>query len=136
MKESKSNVTDHLIGTPLAFASESYAEKAWVKFDDIPACRAPNLHVIHGSVRQVDCETKIATVIRNSGDVSKLCYDYLVVASGLRRVWPVVPQSLRKKQYLFEAKDHIRSVTGSRYGVAIIGGGELPKIPRTGNHVF
>ena len=67
----------------------------------------------------------------HEGGVSKLDYDFLVVASGLRRVWPVVPQSLKKKQYLIEAGDHIRSVANFRHGVAVVGGGEsyisLPK---------
>ncbi|KAK0610569.1 pyridine nucleotide-disulfide oxidoreductase-like protein [Bombardia bombarda] len=117
----------HLIGSPLALASESYAEKAWVKFEDIPALRSPNIRTVHGSVQYVDTESKIATVVANGGDptTSQIQYDYLVASAGLRRVWPVVPQSLRRKQYLFEASEHIRASANARHGVAVVGGGAV-----------
>lgn len=116
---------DHLIGSPLALASESYSEKCWVKYDNIAALRAPNIRVLQGSVKSVDVSRKVATYAAHGGtQTTELQYDYLVAASGLRRVWPVVPQSLRRKQYLFETEDHIRAVTAARHGVVIVGGGE------------
>ncbi|KAK3384829.1 pyridine nucleotide-disulfide oxidoreductase-like protein [Podospora didyma] len=116
----------HLIGSPLALASEAYAEKAWVKFEDIPALQAPNIRVLQGSVQSVDPETKTAIVVRGNGSqATDLHYDFLVAAAGLRRAWPVVPQSLRKKQYLFEAGDHIRAATKAKHGVVIVGGGAV-----------
>ena len=90
----------------------------------MPAVQAPNIHIVHGSVQDVNCKSKIATVATHEGGVSKLGYDFLVVASGLRRVWPVIPQSLKKKQYLLEVGDHIRSVANFKHGVAVVGGGE------------
>lgn len=118
-------MTDHLIGSPLALASEAYAEKCWVRYDDIPALRAPNIRVLQGTVRSVDQQRKTAAyVAHGAAEPSELRYDYLVAASGLRRVWPVVPQSLRRKQYLFEAGDHIRAATAARHGVVIVGGGK------------
>ena len=121
---------DHLIGSPLAMASEAYAEKAWVKYEDIPALRAPNIRVVQGSVRSVDAARKTATVAPYGGggggdskQTTEIAYDYLVAAAGLRRVWPVVPQSLRRKQYLFEMGDHIRAVTNTRHDVVVVGGG-------------
>ncbi|KAK3346166.1 pyridine nucleotide-disulfide oxidoreductase-like protein [Lasiosphaeria hispida] len=121
----------HLIGSPLALASESFAEKAWIKFDEMPALRAPHnkdvIRVRQGSVQAVDPARKVATfVARGAGlQTEEVRYDYLVVAAGLRRVWPVVPQSLRRKQYLFEAAEHIRAVTGGRNGVVVVGGGAV-----------
>jgi NADH dehydrogenase FAD-containing subunit len=117
----------HLIGSPLALASEAYAEKCWVKYDDIPALQRPNsnIRVLHGTVQSVDPQRKVATYTAYGAATppSELQYDYFVAASGLRRVWPVVPQSLRRKQYLFEAGDHIRAATAARHGVVIVGGG-------------
>ncbi|KAK4241189.1 apoptosis-inducing factor 2 [Achaetomium macrosporum] len=120
----------HLIGSPLALASEAYAEKCWVKYDDIPALRPPtsnNIRVLHGTVQSVDPQRKVATYAAHGGATppSELQYDYFVAASGLRRVWPVVPQSRRRKQYLFEAGDHIRAATAARHGVVIVGGGAV-----------
>lgn len=117
-----------MIGSPLALASEEYTEKCWVRYDDIPALRrAPNnIRVLHGTVRAVDLERKVATYVqRGTGtEEQELPYDYFVAAAGLRRAWPVVPQSLRKKQYLFEAGDHIRAATAARHGVVVVGGGK------------
>jgi hypothetical protein len=122
-----SHLPDHLIGSPLALASEAYAEKAWVKYDDILALRSPNIRVLQGSVKSVDPQRKVATfAAHGSGEVSDLRYDYFVAATGLRRVRPVVPQSLRRKQFLFEAGDHIRAATAAKHGVVIVGGGTSP----------
>ena len=124
----------HLIGSPLTLADEEYAARAWVKYEDIPALQGTNsnIRVLHGSVQTVDINAKIATysprgiqVGTQTAATIHLPYDYLVVASGLRRPFPVVPQSLRRKQYLFEAESHIRAVTASRHGVVVVGGGAV-----------
>ncbi|KAK1753394.1 apoptosis-inducing factor 2 [Echria macrotheca] len=118
----------HLIGSPLALADEQYAPKAWVKYADIPALQTrSNIKVLHGSIQSVDPEQKKAKFIARGMGVAatELTYDYLVVASGLRRVWPVVPQSSRRKQYLFEVGDHIRAATVGRHGVVVVGGGAV-----------
>lgn len=117
----------HLIGSPLALADEDYAAKTWVKYEDIPALQTPNIHVVHGSVKSVDQQRKVAAYATHGSttEISEIPYDYLVAAAGLRRVWPVVPQSLRRKQFLFEAGDHIRAATIARHGVLIVGGGAV-----------
>jgi NADPH-dependent 2,4-dienoyl-CoA reductase/sulfur reductase-like enzyme len=116
----------HFIGCPLAFASNEYAPKIWRKFEDIPALQHPNIRWTHGSVVNVDTETLTARV-RHAGTnkESSHAYDYLVVASGLKRAFPVVPQSLTRKQYLHEAANHIRDVQEAQEGVVVIGGGAV-----------
>lgn len=116
----------HLIGSPLALADESYASKCWVKYDDIPALQDPQINILHGSVTALDCAAKKATIAAHgTAEPSQLEYDYAIIASGLRRVWPVVPQSLRRKQFLFEAGDHIRAMNNSSHGVVVVGGGAV-----------
>lgn len=51
-------------------------------------------------------------------------YDFFVGASGLRRAWPVVPQSLTKEDYLNETLGHISLVKSAKRGVVVIGGGK------------
>ena len=114
---------DHIIGSPLALSSETYAAKAWVKFSDVAALQRPDVQVIQGKASQVDCEKKNAVIVTASDLTLTLSYDYLVVATGVRRAWPVVPQSLRRKQYLFEAGDHITAVSKASRGVVVVGGG-------------
>lgn len=75
-------------------------------------------------MKQIEVEQRIAT-IKNiaTQEVHNKSYDYLIVASGLRRVWPVVPQSLTKKTYMFETSEHIHAVKNSADGVVVVGGG-------------
>lgn len=82
--------TDHLIGSPLALASEDFAATAWVKFDSLPALRSPAISWMQGTVNHIDCENKIATITDvNTGRTCEESYDYLVASTGLRRSWPV-----------------------------------------------
>jgi NADH dehydrogenase FAD-containing subunit len=116
-----------VIGSPLALVDADYAAKAWIKFGDIPALQKPNVRFIHGSLQKVDCEKKAATVVEYLTKESRVeSYDFLVAASGLRRVWPVVPQALMRKAYLIEVEEQIRRVADASDGVAVVGGGSIP----------
>lgn len=113
-----------MIGSPLALADSEYAKKAWVQFKDIPGLQLPNVQFIQGSVSSVDCVAKTATVV--DGITKKAAthqYDYFITATGLRRVWPVVPQSLTRKQYLLEVEAQINALNEAKDGVVIVGGG-------------
>ncbi|KAH9205908.1 hypothetical protein DL95DRAFT_316581 [Leptodontidium sp. 2 PMI_412] len=113
----------HLIGSPLALASEEYADKNWVRFADLPALKAPGLSWAQGSIVKVDTEKNAATIADTvSGKEYDESYDYLVIATGLRRQWPAVPQSLTKKAYLAETGKHIAEVKAAKEGVVVIGG--------------
>jgi Pyridine nucleotide-disulphide oxidoreductase len=118
------NLSDHLISSPLALASGDFTPKAWVKFDELPALHASNIFHIQGTVANVDCERKIAVISHtNTGRQYEESYDYLIAASGLRRAWPTVPQSLQREKYLEEAGDHIEKLKKTKEGVVVIGGG-------------
>lgn len=116
--------TDHLIGSPLAYASEEYASKAWMRFDDIPGLQTPAIKRIRGSASVVDCGKKTC-IIRETGTQNQLeeSYDYLIASSGLQRTWPSAPRSLTREDYLSEATTHIDKVNNAKDGVVIIGGG-------------
>jgi NADH dehydrogenase FAD-containing subunit len=114
-----------LIGSPLALASKVYSEKAWTRYQDIPALRAQEVSHAHGSVIHVDLAKKIARIATsNRKEESEESYDYLIAASGLRRVWPVVPQSFSRAEYLVESGGHIQAVKNAKEGVVVIGGGQ------------
>lgn len=116
----------HLIGSPLALADSEYAKKNWVKYSEIPGLDSPSIKIIQGSVTDVDLASKTATVSAHlTQEKSTHHYDYLVSATGLRRVWPVVPQSLTRKQYLLEAENHIQAVNNAKDGVVVVGGGAV-----------
>ncbi|KAK5206370.1 hypothetical protein LTR41_007808 [Exophiala xenobiotica] len=114
----------HLISSPLALASAEYAPKAWTNYRDIPALK--DIHFIQGSVKNVDFNKKQAVVIDSeTGSSLGLQYDFLVAATGLRRVWPVVPQAKSREAYLSEAAEHIEALRKAKDGVVVIGGGAV-----------
>ncbi|KAH9886111.1 FAD/NAD(P)-binding domain-containing protein [Xylariomycetidae sp. FL2044] len=116
----------HVIGSPLALAQQSYAEKAWVEYKDVKILQRPNVRFVHGSLTKVDPATKTATISeRRSQVVLTEGYDFFIAATGLRRVWPVVPQALSRKAYLMEAGRHIDAVTKSTAPVLVVGGGAV-----------
>lgn len=116
----------HLIGSPLALADSDYAKKAWVKFQDLVGLQDPQIKFVNGAVTSVDCQAKKATTVDNATkEATTHEYDYFIAATGLRRVWPVVPQSLTRKQYLLEVEEHIHAVTNAQHGVVVVGGGAV-----------
>lgn len=101
-----------------------------MKFSDIPALQTPKINIVQGTVTAVNPCTKTATIRQDTATTTTpsardLTYDYLVVATGLRRVWPVVPQSLRREEYLREAGAHIAAVRTAHAGVVVVGGGAV-----------
>lgn len=122
----------HVIGSPLALVSSSFAERSWTRFEDVPGLQHPCVKFVHGSVIKVDAETKTAKVSPHGSEgkdeaVFELQYDYLLAASGLRRVAPVVPASLTREDYLLETEKHIDRVKDAtkKWGVVVIGGGAV-----------
>ncbi|THZ52916.1 FAD/NAD(P)-binding domain-containing protein [Aureobasidium pullulans] len=116
----------HLIGNPLAFASDDAASKSWTRFRDIPALKLPNVRFLQGSVATIDCEKKVAWIVDTVTEQRRQePYDYLLVASGLRRTSPVVPQALDRDQFLAEARTHTKSIRDAKEGVVVIGGGAV-----------
>lgn len=105
-----------------------------MKFADIPALQVPNLNIVQGSVASVDCERKFVAVQRNGTETRK-SYDCLIAATGLRRVFPVVPQSLTTKTYLSECGEQIAAIKASREAIVVVGGGMYsPSVYSTGAH--
>ncbi|OJJ45846.1 hypothetical protein ASPZODRAFT_143722 [Penicilliopsis zonata CBS 506.65] len=116
----------HLIGSPKALASEEFADKTWTRFQDIPALQDSDITILQGSVTSVDCERKSAQILEAKADTPReLPYDYLVAASGLRRVFPTVPKSLLRDDFLAEAGAHAVSIRSAREGVVVVGGGAV-----------
>jgi NADH dehydrogenase FAD-containing subunit len=122
---------DHLIGSPLALASESYTPKAWVRACDLPALRNnPHIRFLQGTATSLDASSRRLTVSPASGGANGkpgvvLEYDFLVAASGLDRPWPVVPQTVARKDYLAEAGAHIARVGRPDAVVLVVGGGAV-----------
>lgn len=117
---------DHLIGSPKALACDKFAPVAWTRFENIPALKSKNLQFLQGSVNSVDPQQRVAKILDvKTNQTREEKYDYLIASSGLRRVFPTVPQSLNRDEYLMEAKKNMDKVQNAREGVVVIGGGRV-----------
>ncbi|KAF2453694.1 hypothetical protein BDY21DRAFT_387870 [Lineolata rhizophorae] len=116
----------HLIGSPLTLASKDYMQRFWRRFDEIPALQTPAIRCIRGTPTSIDCQRKVALVdnFGRAKNQQEIEYDFLVTATGLRRVWPVVPQSRTLVDYYSEAGAHVDAVRDAA-GAAVIGGGAV-----------
>lgn len=117
----------HTIGSPLALADTGYAKQCWVRYADMPALLSSSaqIRVVQGSLTGLDpaAMTATYTTTHNGGTKEKLEYDYVVVATGLRRKWPVVPQALAREQYLAEVGAHVAAVRRKGGAVVVVVGG-------------
>lgn len=84
----------------------------WKRYSHCNELRHPNLHFRHGSVKRVDPEAKIAEWSDRSGKTHQQAYDYLIMATGLKRHWPAVPKSGSYEEYLKDSKAFISKIVG------------------------
>jgi NADH dehydrogenase FAD-containing subunit len=84
----------------------------WRRFSHLNELKNPNLHFKHGSVKKVDPEAKVAEWCDRNGKLQRQAYDYLVMATGLKRHWPAVPKSGSFEEYLQDGKAFIEKITG------------------------
>lgn len=125
------NFAVHSVGAPLAHVAPKYTSHMWKRFSHLNELKQPNLTFKHGSVKSIDPEAKVAQWADRSGKTQQQAYDYLVVATGLKRHWPAVPKSGSYEEYLTDGKAFIEKITGGDESkhegrrVVIIGAGAV-----------
>ncbi|OAL54994.1 FAD/NAD(P)-binding domain-containing protein [Pyrenochaeta sp. DS3sAY3a] len=121
----------HSVGAPLAHVTPKYTSHMWKRFSHLNELKHPNLHFKHGSVKNINPEAKVAEWCDRNGKTQQQAYDYLVMATGLRRHWPAVPKSGSYQEYLRDGHAFIDKITGGdpakREGrkVVVIGAGAV-----------
>ncbi|GIK04994.1 hypothetical protein Aspvir_009093 [Aspergillus viridinutans] len=116
----------HLIGSPRALVDEQYASDTWTRFADIKALQSPHVRFIRGSVSAIDCQRKTATILDSVSKTSREeGYDFFIAGTGLQRVFPTVPQSRTREEFLAEVRENTADVVNARQGVVVVGGGAV-----------
>ncbi|KAL9562763.1 hypothetical protein ACKAV7_013115 [Fusarium commune] len=116
----------HLVGSPLALFDKEFANKTWVKYQDIPEMHGSLIKHIQGAVTEVDCVEKKAVIVDGATKARMVqSYDILVAASGLRRAWPIAPRAKTKEEFLSHIAQHTSSFEDASRGVVIVGGGAV-----------
>ncbi|KAK3185583.1 hypothetical protein K4F52_005683 [Lecanicillium sp. MT-2017a] len=107
-------------------ADYDYTHKAWTKFSAVKDLQSPNVKVLQGTVTNVDCVAKQVAYLPQGCQLQQVIdYDYMVVSTGMRRDWPVVPRSVTYSDYLHEVGNHIEQLQDAQYGVVVVGGGAV-----------
>jgi NADH dehydrogenase FAD-containing subunit len=103
----------------------------WKRFSHLNELKHSNLHFKHGSVKNINPEAKVAEWCDRNGKTQQQRYDYLVMATGLKRHWPAVPKSGSFEEYQRDGAAFIEKITGgdpSKYDgrrVVVIGAGAV-----------
>ncbi|KKY25846.1 putative fad binding protein [Diplodia seriata] len=118
----------HSVGAPLAHVARGSVEPSWVRYRALWRLKRKELSIRHGSVRAVHPDALSATFIDydDGNREVTLDYDYLLLATGSRREWPIVPKANAFKSYVMEAQKHIAGIEIAKSGtVAVVGGGAV-----------
>lgn len=114
----------HTVGAPLAHTAKKTVSSFWKEYSALEELQHPKLKIVQGKIENIDCTSQMATYVdSNSRETVQHGYDYLVMATGLGRQWPIVPESHKKDRYVVDALKHINSLSGSKRMV-VIGGGK------------
>jgi NADPH-dependent 2,4-dienoyl-CoA reductase/sulfur reductase-like enzyme len=115
------------IGAPLAHVARPFVNPFWRRFLDIKALRRPDITILHASLKHVDLGERRLTVTEVATRLSRTeSYDYLVLATGLKRDFPIVPSALSKDEYLRAAQEHVDTIESAKGGTAVVlGGGKM-----------
>jgi NADH dehydrogenase FAD-containing subunit len=105
----------------------------WKRYSKLKELRQPNLKFKHGTVQKIDTDARVAEWLDRSGKLQQQSYDYIIVATGLKRQWPAVPKSGSYAEFLEDGKDLVERITGGNPNqknreVIVIGAGKEPVI--------
>ena len=93
----------------------------------MPILVRPDLSIRQGSVTSVDYENQVVTftdATTAGGNACDLRFDFLVLATGLRRDWPGVPKAFGTAEYVRDALELITQIENSKeLPIVVIGGG-------------
>ena len=116
----------HSVGAPLGQISKSFANEFWIQYEDIKKSSPlyEDVQFVKGTAVGLDTASKILKYSAEDSDyeTKELAYDYLVLATGIRRRWPVVPEVLQKAQYTKQAEQLEHEISGCSR-VVLVGGG-------------
>jgi NADPH-dependent 2,4-dienoyl-CoA reductase/sulfur reductase-like enzyme len=111
------------MGSPLSNVCQDFSREAWLEYKDIPYLKQKSVTVHRGRAQSIDPSGRTATFIDASNASQRISYDFLVIANGTRRAWPVVPKAFTKELYLNDGDRHSSRLAAART-VAVIGGGK------------
>ena len=112
------------MGSPLSILCREFSREAWLRYKGIPYLQRESINVLRGQAQEINATKRTATYLDSSNTIRTISYDVLVLANGLQRPWPVVPDALTKAEYL-DGGDRYALRLAAAERVAVVGGGKL-----------
>jgi NADPH-dependent 2,4-dienoyl-CoA reductase/sulfur reductase-like enzyme len=110
------------MGSPLSNVCREFSREAWLEYKDIAYLKQNSVAVRRGRAQSIDPSERTATFLDASNASQTISYDFLVIANGTRRAWPVVPEAFTKELYMDGGDRHLSRLAAART-VAVVGGG-------------
>jgi NADH dehydrogenase FAD-containing subunit len=114
----------HTVGAPLAHTSPVKTHMMWKLYQGFSELKRGDIKFVQASVTSISSVSQTMKYQDAGGNSQNLDYDYIIISSGLRRPWPVVPRSSKMISYLKEASAFTEKIAGAgKLGVVVVGGG-------------
>jgi len=133
----------HSVGAPLGQISLPFAREFWIGYDEILRQRTADggdVSFVQGTATALDMQAKVLSYAtqdakREVSVVQQISYDYLVLATGMKRGAPALPQALHRDQYLADVEAYENEL--SQYSkILLVGGGEFSGFDRVWDFSF
>ncbi|KAJ1709095.1 disulfide oxidoreductase [Aspergillus flavus] len=116
----------HSVGAPLTHISPAETSVMWKVYKGFSELSRPVIDFVQGTVISIDPTRQVMRYQDLEGRSQHLKYDYILISSGLRRPWPIVPRSRHFRSYLSDASTFIEKIIeAEKLGVVIVGGATL-----------
>lgn len=118
----------HSVGAPLGQISSAFSREFWLSYDKIVATRSADddVRFVQGTAVGLDMDSKTLHYQSASNEKPQpISYDYLILATGMRRGAPVVPQAVDYETYMADV-ERFETELGRCSKIVLVGGGGFP----------
>lgn len=112
------------MGSPLVQTDSEFARESWLRFKDIEVLNRSDVRILQGKANDLDVCNQVLDYTGIDGERQRLEYDYAVLASGIRRSWPVAPRTMSKDAFLDDTSSQIRNLSAAAT-IVVLGGGAV-----------
>lgn len=126
----------HTVGAHTVHTTDRQLGRFWNTFTQFPELRDAGVAFHQAKVEHLDTERKEITFLPTSQQLSepltaksRETYHFAVIATGLRRPWPIVPRANYRKDYMLEAVQgpisNLKTAASSHGTLVVVGGGKI-----------
>lgn len=97
----------------------------WKQYGGFPKLNRPDVTFIHGTATGINCGSQTLLYNDTHNKPQSQQYDYILVSTGVRRKWPIVPRADSFLPYVKDASSYSQQILAAeKLGVVVIGGGK------------